>query len=82
MIDRSAVGDLSRVRTARGRSEILDAPGTRLAPLAFDTTCIPDLGALPDFAPNRFYACGVVTRLAQLAAAFEAGGPIEAAPVP
>ncbi len=41
-------------------------------PLAFDTSCVlPDHAALPDSTPNRFYAYGVVARLALLAAALE-----------
>jgi glutamate--cysteine ligase len=41
-------------------------------PLAFDTSCImPDVDLAPDAPPNRFYAYGVVARLAMLAAALE-----------
>jgi glutamate--cysteine ligase len=41
-------------------------------PLAFETSCsLPDQGQNPDAPPNRFYAYGVVARLAQLAASLE-----------
>ncbi len=42
-------------------------------PLAFDDTCLhlPDRSASPDAAPNRFYAYGVIARLAMLAASIE-----------
>ena len=43
-----------------------------LKPLAFDTSCtLPDVGQGPDAPPNRFYAYGVVARLALLAASVE-----------
>jgi glutamate--cysteine ligase len=41
-------------------------------PLAFDTPCgLPDCAGEPSSTPNRFYAYGVVARLALLAAAIE-----------
>ena len=41
-------------------------------PLAFDTSCLlPDPDADPDATPNRFYAYGVIARLALLAASIE-----------
>ena len=40
-------------------------------PLAFESPCIPDLAGPAGCPPNRFYAYGVVARLAQLAAAIE-----------
>jgi glutamate--cysteine ligase len=41
-------------------------------PLAFETGCnLPDYASGPDAPPNRFYAYGVVGRLACLAAAAE-----------
>jgi glutamate--cysteine ligase len=41
-------------------------------PLAFETSCLcPDATQNPDAPPNRFYAYGVVARLAALAAAIE-----------
>jgi hypothetical protein len=43
----------------------------QFAPLAFEDTCLPDLEGSPDCASNRFYAYGVIARLALLAAARE-----------
>ncbi|MGE5466940.1 MAG: glutamate--cysteine ligase [Ignavibacteria bacterium] len=72
MIDRYVVGGFYRVNTARGRDENLNAPGMAFKPLAFETGCLlPDACQAPDAAPNRFYAYGVVARLALLAAALE-----------
>jgi glutamate--cysteine ligase len=71
MIDRFVVGGFYRVHAARGRDENLNAPGAQFVPLAFESPCIPDLSGAPGCAPNRFYAYGVVARLAQLAASIE-----------
>jgi glutamate--cysteine ligase len=71
MIDRFVVGGFYRVHTERGRDENLNAPGAKFVPLAFETPCIPDLAGPAGCAPNRFYAYGVVARLAQLAGAIE-----------
>lgn len=72
MIDHYVVGGFYRVHTARGADENLNAPGMHFVPLAFDTTCTePDLDGSPDATPNRFYAYGVVARLALLAASLE-----------
>jgi glutamate--cysteine ligase len=71
MIDRFVVGGFYRVHTERGKDENLNAPGARFVPLAFETPCIPDLEGPAGCAPNRFYAYGVVARIAQLAAAIE-----------
>ncbi len=71
MIDRFVVGGFYRVHTARGKDENLNAPGAQFVPLAFESPCIPDLHEPAGCAPNRFYAYGVVARLAQLAAAIE-----------
>ncbi|MGB8301983.1 MAG: glutamate--cysteine ligase [Azonexus sp.] len=73
MIDRYVVGGFYRVHTGRGKDENLNAPGMHFEPLAFDTGCnLPDYAsANPDSPPNRFYAYGVVGRLACLAAALE-----------
>jgi glutamate--cysteine ligase len=79
MIDHYVVGGFYRVHTTRGVDENLNAPGMHFMPLAFETHCTlpnPDRG--PDETPNRFYAYGVVARLALLAAALE----IEAAENP
>ncbi len=72
MIDRYVVGGFYRVHTARGKDENLNAPGMEFEPLAFETGCnLPDRCENPDAPPNRFYAYGVVGRLACLAAAVE-----------
>jgi glutamate--cysteine ligase len=72
MIDRYVVGGFYRVNTQRGIDENLNAPGMSFKPLDFETCCtLPDEHLAPDAAPNRFYAYGVVARLALLAAAIE-----------
>jgi len=72
MIDRYVVGGFYRVHGERGIDENLNAPGMHFKPLAFETGCsLPDCGLTPDAPPNRFYAYGVVARLALLAAARE-----------
>ncbi len=72
MIDRFVVGGFYRVHTGRGIDENLNAPGMYFVPLAFETTClVPKSAAQPNSIPNRFYAYGVVARLALLAAALE-----------
>ncbi|HHV48130.1 MAG TPA: glutamate--cysteine ligase [Rhodocyclaceae bacterium] len=73
MIDRYVVGGFYRVHTGRGKDENLNAPGMHFEPLAFETGCnLPDYRCgNPDSPPNRFYAYGVVARLACLAAAIE-----------
>lgn len=72
MIDRYVVGGFYRVHTERGIDENLNAPGMRFEPLAFDSCCIlPNPDCAPDDTPNRFYAYGVVARLAMLAASIE-----------
>ncbi len=72
MIDQHVVGGFYRVHTGRGADENLNAPGMHFEPLAFVEPCnTPDCGQAPDAAPNRFYAYGVVARLALLAAARE-----------
>ena len=72
MIDRFVVGGFYRVHSGRGIDENLNAPGMHFEPLAFETSCsLPDQCQNPDAPPNRFYAYGVVARLAQLAASLE-----------
>jgi glutamate--cysteine ligase len=72
MIDRYVVGGFYRVHTERGVDENLNAPGMRFSPLAFESCCaFPNPECAPDDTPNRFYAYGVVGRLATLAAALE-----------
>ena len=72
MIDRFVVGGFYRVHTGRGVDENLNAPGMHFQPLAFHQSCnTPDPDREPDAEPNRFYAYGVIARLALLAAARE-----------
>lgn len=72
MIDHSVVGGFYRVHTGRGVDENLNAPGMQFVPLAFETCCtLPNPDCAPDDTPNRFYAYGVVARLALLAASLE-----------
>ena len=72
MIDRYVVGGFYRVHGSRSRQESLNAPGMHFVPLPFATSCIqPDGTEPPEAAPNRFYAYGVVARLALLAASLE-----------
>jgi glutamate--cysteine ligase len=72
MMDRFVVGGFYRVHTGRGENENLNAPGMHFEPLAFAQSCItPDKQGAPDDEPNRFYAYGVIARLALLAAARE-----------
>lgn len=72
MIDHHVVGGFYRVHTARSVTESLNAPGMRFERLAFADPCnCPDPGSSPDAVPNRFYAYGVIARLALLAAARE-----------
>ena len=72
MIDHFVVGGFYRVHTEKRHDENLNAPGMKFEPLAFAESCsIPDDRKSPDAGPNRFYAYGVVARLALLAAARE-----------
>jgi glutamate--cysteine ligase len=71
MIDHFVVGGFYRVHTARGKDENLNAPGMHFVPLAFDSPCSSPDPDEPDCPPNRFYAYGVVARLALLASAIE-----------
>jgi glutamate--cysteine ligase len=72
MMDHFVIGGFYRVHTGRGANENLNAPGMHFEPLAFAQSCItPDQKEKPDSEPNRFYAYGVIARLALLAAARE-----------
>ncbi len=72
MIDRFIVGGFYRVHTQKGIDENLNAPGSHFVPLAFADACAtPNCHLAPDAPPNRFYAYGVIARLALLAAARE-----------
>lgn len=72
MMDHFVIGGFYRVHTGRGIDENLNAPGMHFEPLAFEKPCtLPDCAGAPDALPNRFYAYGVVARLALLAAGLE-----------
>jgi glutamate--cysteine ligase len=72
MIGHHVVGGFYRVHEGRSNQENLNAPGARFQMLAFDESCShPDPECGPDEQPNRFYAYGVVARLALLAASRE-----------
>ena len=72
MIDQYVVGGFYRLNSQRGNQENLNAPGMRFEPLAFAEPCShPDPSCGPDNSTNRFYAYGVVARLAALAASRE-----------
>ena len=71
LIGSSVVGGCYRVHTKRGPDENLNAPGMHFEPLAFAEPCLPDPKQEPGASPNRFYAYGVIARLALLAAARE-----------
>ena len=72
MIDHYIVGGFYRVHGARASDQNLNAPGMHFVPLAFEASCtLPDPHASCDAPPNRFYAYGVVARLALAAAALE-----------
>lgn len=72
MIDHAVIGGFYRIHTGKSASESLNAVGMHFEPLAFADACIqPDARLGPDAAPNRFYAYGVVARLALIAAARE-----------
>ena len=71
MIDHFVVGGFYRVHTARGQDQNLNAPGMHFSPLAFAEPCSSPNPDDPGCPPNRFYAYGVIARLALLAAAVE-----------
>ncbi|MFN9490940.1 MAG: glutamate--cysteine ligase [Betaproteobacteria bacterium] len=71
MIDHFVVGGFYRVHTERGKDQNLNAPGMQFAPLAFAEPCSSPNPGDPGCPPNRFYAYGVIARLALLAAAIE-----------
>ena len=72
MIDRFVVGGFFRVHTSKEKDENLNSPGMHFIPQPFETSCImPDQGRPCDDEANRFYAYGVIARLALIAAARE-----------
>jgi glutamate--cysteine ligase len=72
MIDQFVIGGFYRVHKGKTQSDNLNSPGMHFEPLAFAEPCnSPDCEQQPDSEPNRFYAYGVISRLAALAAARE-----------
>ncbi|MAS00515.1 MAG: glutamate--cysteine ligase [Nitrosomonadales bacterium] len=72
MIDHFVVGGFYRIHTNKEKDENLNSPGMHFVPVAFETSCLmPDQGRPCDDKANRFYAYGVIARLALLAAAKE-----------
>ena len=72
MIGNQVVGSFYRVHTGKGATDNLNSPGMHFKPLSFaEAGILPDENQQPDAAPNRFYAYGVIARLALLAAARE-----------
>lgn len=72
MIHNQVVGGFYRVHTGKTVTDNLNSPGMHFEPLSFETSLVtPDQSKDCDDEPNRFYAYGVVARLALLAAARE-----------
>jgi glutamate--cysteine ligase len=72
MIGQHVIGGFYRVHAERGINENLNAPGMHFEPLAFEKPCNnPDNSLDPNCDQNRFYAYGVIARLALVAAARE-----------
>lgn len=70
MIGRHVVGGFYRVHANKGIDENLNAPGMNFEPLAFVEACNNPCEP-PQDCSNRFYAYGVIARLAMLAACME-----------
>ncbi|BBP46755.1 glutamate--cysteine ligase [Thiosulfatimonas sediminis] len=72
MIGSQVVGSFYRIHTGKGATDNLNSPGMHFEPLSYaEAGILPDESQQPDAAPNRFYAYGVIARLALLAAARE-----------
>jgi len=72
MIGSQVIGGFYRVHTGKTATDNLNSPGMHFEPLSFEESCVlPDDTQTPDASPNRFYAYGVIARLALLAAARE-----------
>jgi len=72
MVDHFVIGGFYRVHAARSHTDNLNAPGMHFEPLAFAAPCnTPDGERTAEDGSNRFYAYGVIARLALLAAARE-----------
>ncbi|MBN2605718.1 MAG: glutamate--cysteine ligase [Thiotrichales bacterium] len=72
MIHNQVVGGFYRVHTGKTATDNLNSPGMHFEPLSFEGSLVsPDQSKDCDATPNRFYAYGVVARLALIAAARE-----------
>lgn len=71
MIGQYVVGGFYRVHSELGANDILNTPGMHFEPLAFAQACNMPKSHTQD-GHHRFYAYGVIARLAALAAAREA----------
>lgn len=72
MIHNHVIGGFYRVHTGKTATDNLNSPGMHFLPISFESAGVtPDANQAPDATPNRFYAYGVVARLALLAAARE-----------
>ena len=71
MVGQYVVGGFYRVHRSLGANDILNTPGMYFEPLAFAQACNPPKSSAQD-GYHRFYAYGVIARLAALAAAREA----------
>lgn len=72
MIGSQVIGGFYRVHTGKTATDNLNSPGMHFESLSFEESCaLPDDNQNPDASPNRFYAYGVIARLALLAAARE-----------
>lgn len=71
MLDNFVVG-FHCMHTIRDSDENLNSRGMHFVPMAFNDNCVmPDRSVNPDANPNRFYADGVIARLAIPVAGFE-----------
>lgn len=72
MMGQNVIGGFYRVHNDRGITDNLNAPGMHFQPLAFAKACnVPAYEEVEESCDNRFYAYGVVARLALVAAARE-----------
>ena len=72
MIHNHVIGGFYRIHTGKSATDNLNSPGMHFEPMSFKQSgVLPDQNLSPDAEPNRFYAYGVVARLALLAAARE-----------
>ncbi len=72
MIGHYVVGGFYRMHSKKSATDNLNSPGMSFEPLAFAQACnTPDQRLSENACPNRFYAYGVIGRLALLAAARE-----------